>query len=100
VVYVDKLFVWPSKEKQAHRVGARHGHQWCHLWADDLDELLKFADSIGLKREWLQQKPNGRNAHFDLVPSKRTQALEAGASEMSFGEWYKKRMTDGKTGPA
>lgn len=51
-----------------------------HMQADTLDELHAFAQAIGLKREWFQDRP-GRpeRAHYDLTASKRDQAILAGA---------------------
>jgi hypothetical protein len=58
----------------------------CHLWTDseDLEELHAFAKSIGLERRWFQSatKPRTLN-HYDLTPSKRTQAIAAGAIELN-----------------
>lgn len=70
-VYVDDAFV--------------HGDwgRWTgggHLQADTLDELRAFAQAIGLKREWFQDRP-GRpeRAHYDLTAGKRDEAILAGA---------------------
>ena len=52
----------------------------CHLLADTLDELHECADSIGLKREWFQ---DGTLPHYDLVRSKRREAIRLGAIELS-----------------
>lgn len=51
-----------------------------HMQADTLDELHAFAQAIGLKREWFQERP-GRpeRSHYDLTASKRDQAILAGA---------------------
>jgi hypothetical protein len=88
MVYVDKLFIFPSKNQQAHRVGARHGHQWCHMWADSTEELMKFALSIGLKREWFQDSDNLK--HFDLVPSRRRRAIASGAVETDLKQYLER----------
>lgn len=52
----------------------------CHMWTDseDLEELHKFAELIGLKRSWFQDK---RLKHYDLVESKRKLAVANGAVE-------------------
>jgi hypothetical protein len=71
-VYVDPLFTclvsaawkWP---------------QSCHLFADDLDELHAFAKSIGIKREWFQDK---RLPHYDLNATRRLVAVRRGAMEL------------------
>ena len=73
--YVDPLFA----------SGPRPGWPWrqsCHLWADDLVELMTFAQRIGLHPEWLQEKPGGL-PHFDLHPARRRAAVAAGALEVS-----------------
>jgi len=89
MVYVDYLFQFESIDPEALRVGKRHGHKWCHMWADSLDELIKFALSIGMKREWLQNE-FGKFPHFDLVPTRRIRALKKGAQELSLKEWFRK----------
>ena len=63
----------------------RMAGRWCHLTTDgDLEDLHEFAQSIGLKREWFQEHP--RVPHYDLRPSKRERALEAGAVFVSARE--------------
>jgi hypothetical protein len=51
-----------------------------HLQADTLGDLHKFAEQLGLRREWFQSKP-GRpeNDHYDLGRLGRQRALELGA---------------------
>lgn len=85
--YVDKLFRAESKVPTARFVGSRCGHRWAHMWADDVEELLAMADRIGLKRKWLR---GNRLKHFDLVPSKRKLALQAGAMEMDLREYFRR----------
>jgi hypothetical protein len=48
---------------------------------DRLDELHKFAEGIGLKREWFQNRRG--YPHYDLVASVRRRAVAAGAVELS-----------------
>ena len=67
-VYVDKL--------RDH--GWRHGPS-CHLIADTIDELLDFAVSIGLRKEWFQPKSS---PHFDLTAQGRELAVANGAIEL------------------
>lgn len=70
-IYVDDLFTWPGKRGQ-----------WCHMMTDgDLSELHEFAKRIGLKRSWFQNKL--RLPHYDLRPSMRERAIQAGAIEVS-----------------
>lgn len=84
-VYVDALQVAAEKNHAARMVGERNGHQWCHLWSEDLDALHALAGKIGLKREWFQA--SGRVPHYDLTPGMRAAALRAGAREMDLREW-------------
>lgn len=73
-IYVDDIQRYPSGP-------------WCHMWTDgDIGELHHMADKIGLKREWFQQK-NPRFPHYDLRPSRRDKALQAGARRMSLRKW-------------
>jgi len=48
-----------------------------HLFADTDEELHAFAEKIGLKRIWFQDRTPFH--HYDLTVSKRRQALRAGA---------------------
>ena len=60
------------------------GKLWCHLVADDLEELHSFAAKTGLKREWFQ---NHRiQPHYDITASKRVIALKMGAKELTTKE--------------
>ena len=67
-VYVDKLVDY----------GWRHGPS-CHLIADSVDELIEFAVSMGMRREWYQPKSS---PHFDLTADGRALAIEYGAIEL------------------
>ena len=90
-VYVDDIFTWPVdtvKNVQARRLAERNKGRWSHMIADSEEELVRFAISIGLKKEWLQHAGTPR-AHFDLTPNKRKQAVAKGAKELhglSFSE--------------
>jgi len=70
-VYVGQLF------------DTRPTPQWrytqaCHLYADELEELLSMASAIGLPPRYLQHSRAGR-AHFDLTANKRRAAIAGGA---------------------
>jgi hypothetical protein len=60
------------------------GRRWCHLTADDSEELHRFADELGLRRRWFQSKP-GRpwHDHYDLPEDVRALALARGAVALS-----------------
>ena len=91
MIYVDPLFHFPARNTRVNRVGQRHGHLWCHLWADKGEEdiLHALASKIGMRREWFQNKPNF--PHYDLVPPRRVHALKLGAVEMSLADWLRKQ---------
>jgi len=66
-VYVDAA-IWKWK-----------GLRWCHLLADDVDELHRFAQSIGVKQTSYQGPPRTATPHYDLTGYERRLALRAGA---------------------
>ena len=68
-IYVDDM----QLPAQVGRLNAR----WSHLMADTREELITFAQSIGLRRSWIQDKPSG--VHFDVTESLRQKAIHAGA---------------------
>ena len=76
-VYVDALTDARSRDAQAARVGARNGHQWCHLMADTDDELHAFAHQLKLRRSWCH------GDHYDLTPGRRELAVRLGALEVT-----------------
>jgi hypothetical protein len=55
---------------------------YCHLFAESVDELHRFAvDTLGLKREYFQDLKGF--PHYDLTKTKRGLALRNGAVEIS-----------------
>jgi len=66
-IYVDAA-IWKWK-----------GLRWCHLLADDIDELHRFAQNIGVKRTSYQGPPRTATPHYDLTGYERGLALRAGA---------------------
>lgn len=80
-VYVDPL--WERTPKK--------GWRWsksCHLFADSLEELHAFAESIGMKREWFQ---DAKLPHYDLTETRRKKAVTKGAIEVNL-KWVKNRL--------
>jgi hypothetical protein len=63
------------------------GARWCHLYADSLPELEKFARKIGLNPNWLQHR-DGKDGlpHYDVARSYRGKAIAAGAVEVTGGD--------------
>jgi hypothetical protein len=66
-VYVDEA-IWPFQ-----------GRKWCHLLADDIDELHRFAATLGLHRASYQGPPKTPSPHYDLTSFERGRALRYGA---------------------
>jgi hypothetical protein len=64
-VYVDDA-IW-------HRAGRK----WCHLLADDTDELHRFAALLGINR--LSFQSEAATPHYDLTAFERAKALARGA---------------------
>jgi len=56
-----------------------HGLCWCHLLADDIDELHRFAAQLGLQRTSYQGPPKTGKPHYDLTAFERSRALRLGA---------------------
>jgi len=55
------------------------GRRWCHLLADDIDELHRFARTLGLHRISYQGPPKTAKPHYDLTAMERSRALAYGA---------------------
>lgn len=55
------------------------GRKWCHLLADDIDELHRFARTLGLQRTSYQGPPKTPNPHYDLTGFERRRAIAHGA---------------------
>ena len=66
-VYVDEA-IWDWQ-----------GRKWCHLLADDIDELHRFAAELGLHRISYQGPPKTANPHYDLTSYERRRAIAYGA---------------------
>lgn len=73
-VYVDEaIWYW-------------QGLRWCHLLADDLDELHRFAQRLGVYRSSYQGPPKTRIPHYDITGFERRKALVLGATPASRAE--------------
>jgi hypothetical protein len=66
-VYVDEA-IW-----------RRYGRNWCHLLADEIDELHRFARELGLHRSSYQGPPKTSKPHYDLTSNERSRAIRYGA---------------------
>lgn len=82
-IYVDELFNATPRTAQARK----HGTRWCHMTTDgDIEELHRFAESIGLRRSYFQDHVRRALKHYDLTPSKRALAISKGAVEVNAKE--------------
>jgi Protein of unknown function (DUF4031) len=59
------------------------GLKWCHLLADDIDELHGFAARLGISRASYQGPPKTTAPHYDLTGFERARALALGAKPCS-----------------
>ncbi len=65
--------------------------RWSHMTADTEEELIAFAESIGMKAEWFQKckrvcGPDGKECihwHFDVTDSRRADAIRNGAKSIN-----------------
>jgi hypothetical protein len=91
-VYVDEA-VWEWR-----------GKLWCHLLADDLDELHAFARRLGMRRGWFQCPPKASKPHYDLTEGRRALAIKLGAKPIGrretveraralLAQWEQRRMS-------
>jgi hypothetical protein len=64
----------------------RHG--WSHLVASDLETLHAFAQSIGLKKHWFQnkKKEGKKQPHYDLKITMFDTAIAHGAKRVTRAE--------------
>ncbi len=64
----------------------RHGLKWCHLLADDVDELHRFAVQLGILPTSYQGPPKTSAPHYDLTGYERARAIARGAKPCSRDE--------------
>ena len=74
-VYVDPA-IWPASVRNGSEV---HTSNWCHMTADSLPELHRFATGLGLRRSYFQ---DGTFPHYDLTSGMRFKAIRFGAVEI------------------
>lgn len=55
------------------------GRRWCHLLADDIDELHRFAARLGVHRLSYQGPPKTSAPHYDITGLERDRAIRLGA---------------------
>ena len=59
------------------------GLKWCHLVADDTDELHRFALRLGIAQTSYQGPPKTSVPHYDLTGYERRRAIALGAKPCS-----------------
>lgn len=62
------------------------GRNWCHLMADDIDELHRFARSLGIHSLSYQGPPKSSVPHYDITTYERDRAVRLGAIPCSRNE--------------
>lgn len=76
------------------------GRKWCHLIADDIYELHRFAARLGLTIHSYQGPPRTAAPHYDITGFERSRALALGAVAASRQEivavYRKVRVPGGK----
>lgn len=90
-IYVDPLFDTSVLTRSTTPPPFRNTLA-CHMWSDlpgshGTRELIDFAAALGLREAWIQKRGT-EYEHFDLIASKREQAVAAGAIEVP--EWFPK----------
>jgi hypothetical protein len=70
--YVDSVRAYPD-------AGFRFT-EFCHLLADERDELHRMADALGVPRRYFQEHP--WRWHYDLPEHLRAEAVTLGAIEV------------------
>lgn len=73
-VYVDDMMLRADVPNGARIVRGI----WCHMFADTREELDAMADTIGMRRTWIQ-KPGTPREHYDVTKARREAAIKAGA---------------------
>lgn len=79
MIYVDPLTDCVPSEKWPHGMAC---HMFTDALMDNMEVLHKFAESVGLKREWFQYRP-GKLPHYDLTAKMRTRAVLLGAMALT-----------------
>jgi hypothetical protein len=55
------------------------GRKWCHLMADEVEELHGFAARLGVHRTLYQGPPKTTAPHYDITGFERDRAIRMGA---------------------
>lgn len=55
------------------------GRRWCHMLADDIAELHRFAGLLGIHQLSYQGPPKTSAPHYDITGFERDRAIRLGA---------------------
>jgi len=91
MIFVDEAKDITAFLRPGNRIPPRlRKAKWCHMWSDNnVEELHLFAELIGMKREWFQNKPGF--PHYDLTETRRLVAISKGATAIPLREWLEKK---------
>lgn len=73
-VYIDPIMSTLKSRQWPYTRG-------CHLFADSISELHIFANLIGLKKSWFQNRID--MPHYDLTSGMRKKAIQYGAVDVT-----------------
>ena|SRR5580765_8220692 len=100
MIYVDPLMDCVPTAQWPHGMAC---HMFTDALTDNLEMLHKFAESVGLKREWFQHR-TGKMPHYDLTAKMRTRAVLLGAMSLTreeasaiFKHWKQRQAKAGQT---
>jgi len=62
---------------------------FCHMVSDSIDELHEFAESIGIKKCWYENKRGKNQPHYDIRGQSIIKALSSGAKLVPRRELFK-----------
>ena len=69
-------------DETQYDIGLKGLYGWFHIITDgELEELHEFANKLGLKKSWFQNKP--KRPHYDAHKTKRDKAIDLGAKEIT-----------------
>lgn len=55
---------------------------YCHLVADDINYLHKFASKVGIKRCWFHNKRGKKKPHYDIKEKLMYSCIKQGAIQV------------------
>lgn len=61
---------------------------WSHMIADSIEELHIFAQNVGIKRCWYQNKRGKNQPHYDVRENKYSNVINQGAIKVTRKELF------------